>query len=144
LERAADLMSALLGAPVSTGFISSVLVRLDKALITAGFEEELKAALGEQDVLAPLAATGVAAETAATGEACTNPQVYTVRTMHGYTGCWAGDLVEEQVGDLVWYERPQPRPPTHRRHPRRTQRHPLDATPHHRDRPRRLTLSEIP
>jgi len=105
LERAADMMSALLGAPVSTGFISSALARLDTALTTAGFEQELKAALGEQDVLgtdetpAPLTATGVAAET---GEACTNPQVYTVRSMRDYTR-WVGDPVEEQVGDLVWY-----------------------------------------
>jgi transposase len=105
LERAADMMSTLLGAPVSTGFISSALARLDKALTTAGFEPELKAALGEQDVLgtdetpAPLTAAGVAAETVKTGEACTNPQVYTVRTMHEYTRGWA----KEQVGDLVWY-----------------------------------------
>jgi hypothetical protein len=68
IERAADMMAALLGAPVSTGFVSSCLARLDAALTTAGFEEELKAALREQAVLgtdetpAPLTATAVARE----------------------------------------------------------------------------------
>ena len=42
VERAADLMGALLKAPVSTGFVSRCLVRLDAALITAGFEDALK------------------------------------------------------------------------------------------------------
>ena len=51
IERTADLMSALLGVEVSTGFISCCLTRLDDALITAGFEQALKTALGEQDVL---------------------------------------------------------------------------------------------
>ena len=106
IERAADMMAELLGAPVSTGFGSACLARLDAALTTAGFEEQLKAALGEQDVLgtdetpAPLTATGAAAET---GEDCTNPQVYTVRTMRDYTRGWAGDPAGAQVGDLVWY-----------------------------------------
>ena len=36
--RAADLMGALLHAPVSTGFVSRCLVRLDAALTAAGFE----------------------------------------------------------------------------------------------------------
>ena len=105
IERAADMMAALLGAPVSTGFVSSCLARLDTALTTAGFEEELKAALREQDVLgtdetpAPLTATGAAAET---GEDCTNPQVFTVRTMRDYTRGWAGDP-QDLAGDLVWY-----------------------------------------
>ncbi|MGV1010804.1 MAG: IS66 family transposase, partial [Dermatophilaceae bacterium] len=106
IERAADMMAALLGAPVSTGFVSSCLTRLNTALKTAGFEEELKAALREQDVLgtdetpAPLTATGAAAET---GEDCSNPQVYTVRTLRAYTRGWAGDPVEDLAGDLVWY-----------------------------------------
>jgi transposase len=106
IERAADMMAALLGAPVSTGFVSSCLTRLDAALTTAGFEEELKAALREQDVLgtdetpAPLTATGAAAETS---EDCTNPQVFTVRTMRDYTRGWAGDPVQAEAGDLVWY-----------------------------------------
>jgi transposase len=118
IERTADLMSALLGVVVSTGFISCCLTRLDDALTTAGFEQALKTALGEQDVLgtdetpAPLttaattaataaiaatAATTVAATTAAvTGSEsdCHNPHVYTVRTMRAYTGGGA---------DLVWY-----------------------------------------
>jgi transposase len=38
IERTTDLMSTLLGAVVSTGFISSCLTRLDDALTTAGFE----------------------------------------------------------------------------------------------------------
>jgi transposase len=106
IERAADMMSALLGAPVSTGFVSSCLARLDAALTTAGFEDELKAALREQDVLgtdetpAPLTTTGAAAET---GEDCSNPQVYTVRTLRAYTRGWAGDPLEDLAGDLVWY-----------------------------------------
>ena len=51
IERTADLMSTLLGVAVSTGFISSCLIRLDDALTTAGFEQALKAALLTQDVL---------------------------------------------------------------------------------------------
>jgi transposase len=105
IERAADMMAALLGAPVSTGFVSSCLTRLDAALVGAGFEEELKAALREQDVLgtdetpAPLTATGAAAEK---DEDCSNPQVFTVRTLRAYTRGWAGDP-EDLAGDLVWY-----------------------------------------
>ena len=106
IERAADMMAALLGAPVSTGFVSACLARLDTALTTAGFEDELKAALREQDVLgtdetpAPLTATGAAAEK---NEDCRNPQVFTVRTMRAYTRGWAGDPVDDLAGDLVWY-----------------------------------------
>ena len=105
IERAADMMAALLGAPVSTGFVSSCLARLDTALTTAGFEEELKGALREQEVLgtdetpAPLTAAGAAAEK---NEDCSNPQVFTVRTMRDYTRGWAGDP-EDLAGDLVWY-----------------------------------------
>jgi len=67
VERAADLMSTLLGAPVSTGFVSACLVRLDAALLAAGFEEALKDALKAADVLgtgespAPLTAEATAA-----------------------------------------------------------------------------------
>ena len=110
VERAADMMAALLGAPVSTGYVSSCLTRLDTALTTAGFEDELKAALREQDVLgtdetpAPLTATGAAAEK---NEDCSNPQVFTVRTLRAYTRGWAGDPTEDPAGDLagdlVWY-----------------------------------------
>jgi hypothetical protein len=94
LERTADLMSALLGVEVSTGFISSCLARLDTALTTAEFEEALKAALRETQVLgtdetpAPLTEAGMAEKD------CHNPHVYTVRTMCAYTG---------GGGDLVWY-----------------------------------------
>jgi hypothetical protein len=51
IERAADLMGALLRAPVSTGFVSRCLVRLDAALTAAGFEDALKDALWAADVL---------------------------------------------------------------------------------------------
>ena len=109
LERAAAMMSALLATPVSTGFVSSCLTRLDTALTGAGFEDELKAALRGQRVLgtdetpAPLTATGVAAEK---DEVCTNPHVFTVRTMHAYT-CRVvtdGAVTCRAAGrDLVWY-----------------------------------------
>ena len=62
------MMSALSGAPVSTGFVPSCPARPDTALTTAGFEEELKAALREQEVLgtdetpAPPTASGAAAQ----------------------------------------------------------------------------------
>src|SRR5216683_7984855 len=60
VERAADLMGALLKAPVSTGFVSRCLVRLDAALLAAGFEGALKDALrasgvpGTDETPAPL------------------------------------------------------------------------------------------
>jgi hypothetical protein len=100
VERAAEMVSALLGVDVSTGFVSSCLARLDAALVAAGFEQELKAALCEQDVLgtdetpAPITPTGAAAEAAKTGADISNPQVFTVRTLHGDTG---------GGGDLVWF-----------------------------------------
>ena len=94
IERAADLMGALFQAPVSTGFVSRCLVRLDAALIAAGFEDALKSALRAADVLGtdetPAPLTGAA--TSADG--CGNPHVYTVRTMRAYTG--GGP-------DLIWY-----------------------------------------
>ena len=94
IERAADLMGALLKAPVSTGFVSRCLVRLDAALIAAGFEDALKGALKAADVLGtdetPAPLTGAATS----AEGCGNPHVYTVRTMLAYTG--GGP-------DLIWY-----------------------------------------
>src|SRR5258708_1773315 len=51
VERAADLMAALLQEQVSTGFVSRCLVRLDVALTAAGFEDALKDALRAADVL---------------------------------------------------------------------------------------------
>ena len=94
VERAAGLMSALLKAPVSTGFVSRCLVRLDAALITAGFEDALKDALRSADVLGTDETPAPLATAAATAEDCGNPHVYTVRTMRAYTG--GGP-------DLVWY-----------------------------------------
>jgi len=51
IERAADLMGALLRAPVSAGFGSRCLARLDAALTAAGFEDALKDALRASGVL---------------------------------------------------------------------------------------------
>jgi len=94
IERTADLMSTLLGAPVSTGFVSTCLTRLDDALTTAGFEPALKTALGGQDVLGT-DETPAPLTTAAISEPdCPNPHVYTVRTMGAYT---------RGGPDLVWY-----------------------------------------
>ena len=90
VERAADLRGALLKAPVSTGFVSRCLVRLDAALITAGFEDALKDALRSADVLG----TDETPAPLTTAEDCGNPHVYTVRTMRAYTG--GGP-------DLIWY-----------------------------------------
>lgn len=100
LERAAEMMSGLLGVEVSTGYVSACLARLDEALTAAGFEPELKAALCEAQVLgtdetpAPVTASGAAAEAARTGADISNPHVFTVRTMHECTG--GGP-------DLVWF-----------------------------------------
>jgi transposase len=100
LERAAEMMSALLGVEVSTGYVSACLARLDEALTASGFEPELKAALCEAEVLgtdetpAPVTASGAAAEAAKTGADISNPHVFTVRTMRECTG--GGP-------DLVWY-----------------------------------------
>lgn len=100
VERAADMMSALLGASVSTGFVSACLARLDAALTAAGFEDELKAALRQADVLgtdetpAPITPSGASTEAAKTGEDISNPHVFTVRTLCSYTGGGA---------DLIWY-----------------------------------------
>ncbi|HEY6793222.1 MAG TPA: IS66 family transposase [Kineosporiaceae bacterium] len=100
VQRAADMMSALLGAEVSTGYVSSCLARLDAALTATGFEDALKAALCEQDVLgtdetpAPITPSGAAAEAAKTGQDISNPHVFTVRTLCSYTGGGS---------DLVWF-----------------------------------------
>jgi len=100
VERAADMMSALLGVPVSTGYVSSCLTRLDTALTVAGFDGALKAALCQAEVLgtdetpAPVTPSGAAAEAAKTGQDISNPHVFTVRTLCGYTGGGS---------DLVWF-----------------------------------------
>ena len=84
VERAADRMAALLKAPVSTGFVSRCLVRLDAALITAGFEGALKDALRTADVLGTDETPAPLTTAAASAEDCGNPHVYTVRTMRAY------------------------------------------------------------
>ncbi len=98
IERAAQLMSALLGADVSTGFVSRCLVRLDEAVQAAGFEEALKEALKAAEVVGTDETPAPLTEAAIAGLGCSNPHVYTVRTMRGYTRC-EGALSR----DLVWY-----------------------------------------
>ena len=94
IERAADLMGALFSAPVSTGFVSRCLVRLDAALTAARFEDALKDGLKAADVLGTDETPAPLTTAAASAEGCTNPHVYTVRTMNAYTG--GGP-------DLIWY-----------------------------------------
>jgi transposase len=94
IERTADLMSALLGVAVSTGFISSCLTRLDDALTAAGFEQALKAALHGQDVVGTDETPAPLTAAAGSEQGRHNPHVYTVRTMSAYTG--GGP-------DLIWY-----------------------------------------
>ena len=94
IERAADLMGALLRAPVSTGFVSRCLVRLDAALAAAGFEDVLKDALKAADVLGTDETPAPLATAATSADGCGNPHVYTVRTMRAHTG--GGP-------DLIWY-----------------------------------------
>jgi transposase len=94
VERAAGLMGALLRAPVSTGFVSRCLVRLDAALTAAGFEDALKDALRAADVLGTDETPAPLATAAASAAGCGNPHVYTVRTLRGWTG--GGP-------DLIWY-----------------------------------------
>ena len=45
------VMAALLGAPVSTGFVARALARFAECLAGAGFDEAMKAALRAEDVL---------------------------------------------------------------------------------------------
>ena len=94
IERAADLMGVLFKAPVSTGFVSRCLVRLDAALTAAGFEDALKDALKAADVLGTDETPAPLTTAATSAEGCGNPHVYTVRTMRAYTG--GGP-------DLIWY-----------------------------------------
>jgi transposase len=51
LERAARLIEALLGVPVSAGFVARALERFAERLAAAGFDEAMKTALGAEDVL---------------------------------------------------------------------------------------------
>ena len=75
IERAADLMGAPLNAPVSTGFVSRCLVRLDAALIAAGFEDALKDALRAADVLGTDETPAPLTSAATSTEGCGNPHV---------------------------------------------------------------------
>jgi transposase len=50
-ERTAMLMGALLGAPVSAGFVARAHERLAQRLEAAGFDETMKAALGAEEAL---------------------------------------------------------------------------------------------
>jgi transposase len=94
VERAAGLMGALLKAPVSTGFVSRCLVRLDAALLAARFQDALKGALRAADVPGTDETPAPLTTAAASADGCGNPHVYTVRTMRAYTG--GGP-------DLIWY-----------------------------------------
>ena len=76
IERAADLMGALLNAPVSTGFVSRCLVRLDAALTAARFEDALKDALRTAGVLGTDETPAPLTTAAASAEDCGNPYVY--------------------------------------------------------------------
>ena len=51
VERAAALMEALLGTPVSSGFVARAVARLAQRLQAAGFDAAMKAALQAEDVL---------------------------------------------------------------------------------------------
>ncbi len=94
IERAADLMGALFKAPVSTGFVSRCLARLDAALTAAGFGDTLKDALRAAEVLGTDETPAPLTTAATSADGCGNPHVYTVRTMRAYTGGGA---------DLIWY-----------------------------------------
>jgi len=94
IERAADLMSALLKAPVSTGFVSRCLARPDAALTAARFEDALEDALKAADVPGTGETPAPLTTAATSAEGCGNPHVHTVRTMSACTG--GGP-------DLVWY-----------------------------------------
>jgi hypothetical protein len=51
VERAAALMEALLGTPVSSGFVARAVARLAQRLQAAGFDEAMKDALQAEEVL---------------------------------------------------------------------------------------------
>jgi Transposase IS66 family len=51
VERTAALMEALLGTPVSSGFVARALARLAQRLQAAGFDAAMKDALQAEDVL---------------------------------------------------------------------------------------------
>jgi transposase len=51
VERAATLMAALLGTPVSAGFVARALQRFAQRLAAAGFDEAMRTALRAEEVL---------------------------------------------------------------------------------------------
>jgi transposase len=82
VERTAMLMSALLGAPVSAGFVARAHERLARKLEAAGFDEAMKAALRGEDVLcADETPVSLIRNAGADGQVkAGSPHVVTVRT----------------------------------------------------------------
>ncbi|SBW23142.1 transposase IS66 [Candidatus Protofrankia californiensis] len=92
VERAAMVIDALLGVPVSAGFVARANARLSEDLAAAGFDEKMKAALRAEPVLcgdeSPVNVLRKDLDEA-TGEPCEgSPHLLAVRTP------WPG---------LVWY-----------------------------------------
>jgi hypothetical protein len=81
-ERTAMLMAALLGAPVSAGFVARAHERLAQRLEAAGFDEAMKAALGAEEALcADESPANVIRNSGDDGAVLTgSPHVVTVRT----------------------------------------------------------------
>jgi hypothetical protein len=82
IQATAQLMDALLGAPVSTGFVARAQQRLAEILDDAGFDEAMVAALRAEDVLgADESPVNVVDNLDAGGQpAAGSPHVVTVRT----------------------------------------------------------------
>jgi transposase len=83
VERTAALMEALLGTPVSSGFVARALARLAQRLQAAGFDEAMKDALRAEDVLCgdETPANVVTKDAGPDGEAVPGaPQAVTIRT----------------------------------------------------------------
>lgn len=82
VEATAQLMDALLDAPVSTGFVARAQARLADILDTAGFDEAMKQALRAEDVLcADESPVNVVANLDPDGQpAAGSPHLVTVRT----------------------------------------------------------------
>jgi transposase len=82
VERTAMLMAALLGAPVSAGFVARAHERLATRLDAAGFDEAMKAALRAEPVMcADETPVNVVRKTGPDGAVLAgSPQVVTVRT----------------------------------------------------------------
>jgi Transposase IS66 family len=82
VERSAMLMSALLGAPVSAGFVARAHERIAQRLEAAGFDEAMKAALRAEEALcADETPVNVIRNTGENGAALAgSPHVVTIRT----------------------------------------------------------------